>query len=634
MTSGISSEKASGVDPETPIGYWLREIEEAKEWHSKFKKRGEDTTKRYRDERRDDVLQSKDRQFNVLWSNIETLKPAVYAQQPRPEVGRRFKDEDKLGRITATILERCLEYCNDSYDFDQTIRQCRDDYLLVGRGQTWVSWDAELGEDGYVDNEKAKADYVNWTDYLHNPARTADEVTWVAKRAFLSRSALVRRFAEKGEKVPLDHKTNRIKDEDPLAYYYKKAVVWEIWDSETKQRIYISESYKEDVLEAGPPPVNFHNFFPCPRPLCTVTASDKYLPFPDYEQYKDQAEELDHLTTRITGLIRALRVRGVYDASFKSLQKLLQDGGDNQLIPVESWASFAQTGGLKGAFDLVDITMISNALLQCYEARDRIKADLYEITGLSDIVRGASDPSETATAQQLKSQWGSLRVRDRQSEIQRFVRDIMRLKAEIIAEKFDQKTLAEMSGMQLMTAQQKAMADQQAAMQAMQTGQPPPPPSEEPTWDDVMGLLRNDRLRRFKVGIETDSTIYADEMAEKQARTEFVQAVTQFVAATGPVVQQAPALAPMFSEMLLFAVRAFKAGEQLEDVIEQSIQAASQTPPPGNQEAEVQQQELEVKKQEIAIDRELGLQDNQLRAAEIETQRMEMMMPKETKEAA
>ena len=52
--------------------------------------------------------------------------------------------------------------------------------------------------------------------------------------------------------------------------------------------------------------------------------------------------------------------------------------------------------------DLVPFDAVSEALKQLYDSRDRTKQVLYEVTGLSDLVRGASDPRTTATAEQIK----------------------------------------------------------------------------------------------------------------------------------------------------------------------------------------------------------------------------------------
>ncbi len=79
------------------------------------------------------------------------------------------------------------------------------------------------------------------------------------------------------------------------------------------------------------------------------------------------------------------------------------------------------------------IDVISAALEKLYLARDQIKNVIYETTGISDILRGLTDPNETLGAQQIKTQWGSLRVQRKQAEVARFARDLFRLKAEIFA---------------------------------------------------------------------------------------------------------------------------------------------------------------------------------------------------------
>jgi len=61
-------------------------------------------------------------------------------------------------------------------------------------------------------------------------------------------------------------------------------------------------------------------------------------------------------------------------------------------------------------------------------------------------MRGATEASETLGAQQLKAQYGGLRISTRQERFQMFVRDILRIKAELIVEHFDADTLRLMTG--------------------------------------------------------------------------------------------------------------------------------------------------------------------------------------------
>lgn len=91
------------------------------------------------------------------------------------------------------------------------------------------------------------------------------------------------------------------------------------------------------------------------------------------------------------------------------------------------------------------------------------------------------------------------------------------------------------------------------------------------TIDQVVQLLRDDEMRGFRIDVETDSMVEADQAAEKKNATEFVTAVGQFLTQLGPVVQVMPPLAPLVGGMLQFAVRRYKVGQELEDLIEKTM---------------------------------------------------------------
>src|SRR6187399_111635 len=97
-----------GKGPEGQAKRWKAELDSAKRAEENWVKRAGDTIKRYRDER--DAIDDKDRKFNILWSNVETLKPAVYSKPPVPEVSRRFDTRSQVNRVAALILERNLHF--------------------------------------------------------------------------------------------------------------------------------------------------------------------------------------------------------------------------------------------------------------------------------------------------------------------------------------------------------------------------------------------------------------------------------------------------------------------------------------------------------------------------------------------
>jgi hypothetical protein len=642
--------KAEGQDPIRAV--WINEIElyerDSEKWYTRAKK----IVKKYKDA---EDSKSKKSRYNVLWANTQTLAPALYARDPKPEAERRFKDADAIGRLAATVLERCLTYTVDLCGFSWAMRQSVQDRLLSGRGTVWVRYAPEIIEE-QITYEKAHIDYVYWEDFGHTLDRTWDELRGVWRKSYLGRAELVKRFGDVGEKIPLDYSPKDIKDRT-LEDGNKKAAIYEIWDKTHERVIFLSKSYPK-VIEikerAGEDFVDFDGFFPCPRPLFATQTTDSLIPTPDYLIYQDQAIQLEDLTQRIASISRSLKVAGVYDAAAEGVERLLNEGVENKLIPVESWALLKEKGGLKGAMEFLPLLEIVQALSELQQAREIVKQDLYELTGIADIIRGNSDPRETAKAQQLKGQFAVLRLSDSQAEVQRFARDTMRLLTEIIAENFQLESIQSMSGIELLTQAQKQQIQQQqafaaqqaqaAAQQAPQQPPPQPPPLDEkvqrlleqPTWEEVYALLNSNALRNFRIDIETDSTIRTDEDREKEQRMEFLNAAGGFLEKAALLPAQ---LQPIGAELLMFGARSFKAGRSLETAFEdlqKQIEQAKKAPPTPDPEmmkiqaeSQARMAELQAKTQaDIQIaqgQQQMQAQDSQL-TAQVELQKHEMEM--------
>lgn len=640
------------------IEYWEKEISEYESAFDKFVQRGKKIIKRYKDERDNDLGSS---QFNILWSNTQTLAPALYAKPPKPNIERRFQDDDPVGLVASRVLERCASYFVDTEDFDYSMKQVVLDNLLPGRGTAWVRYCPEFveteieGQSPEAENESEEepqitedqeieqdlryedvvTDYVHWEDFGHTCARTWEEVRGVWRIVYMSKSKVKERFGEEYiESIQFATK----KDDGKAS---NKAAIYEIWDKEEREVLWLAKGVP-NFLDRTDDPLKLKGFFPCPKPLFATIANDNLVPVAYYVQYQDQARELDELTARIESITKAIRVAGVYDSSAKGLQSLLSDSSDNKLIAVESWAAHAEKGGLKGIIDFLPMQEIVQTLLSLYDARERVKQDLYEITGISDIVRGATKASETATAQRIKGQFATLRLDAMQEDVARFGRDLVRLIAEIVAEHFSLDTIKQISGIKLLTA-----AEKQFAQQAVQAKQPLPEEVtdllKEPTWEEVEQLIRNDMTRCFRISIETDSTIKADQEAEKQARIEFLTASSSFLE---KAVQLPSELAPLAGQMLMFGVRGFKTGRELEQELKSTVEAikkkSEQPQPDPNEQA--MQAEQQAKAQEAAAkyreaqmradadmrkaqaDMDRANVDLQLKQADIEIKKMDLAM--------
>jgi len=574
---------------------YLKIVAQYENEYAKWTARVKKIIKRYRDDTRGQTL-TESAKFNILWSNVQTLIPAVYAKLPKADISRRFGDNDPVGRVASQLLERALDFEIEHYpDYRATMKYCVEDRFLGGRATAWVRYephvspigidddgllvtsDIEQGEGAppqmeRIDYECAPVDYVHWKDFGHSQARTWEEVGQVWRWVYMTREALIERFGEEAaRRIPLDQGPEPLNAYNESKRTYNRAKICELWDKERERVVWFCKGMPS-IIDERDDPLGLEGFFPCPKPLYATTTSDTLVPVPDFVLYQDQAMELDILSDRIDGLVKALRVRGVYDASQPALQRLLTEGDNNALIPVDKWMAFSEKGGLKGSIDLLPLDTLANALLNCYRAREDIKGQIYEITGIADIIRGQSFASETATAQQIKGQYAGLRLRSMQEDVALFASELIRLKAQVMCSKYQPQTILAYAA-----AQQMSPADQQLIPQALE-------------------LMRDKPLRNFRVDIAADSLVMLDENQNKQDRMQFLQAFGGFLAQALPVGQASPQMVPMMMELLRFGMQAFKAARPIEGQIDATLQqlaqaAQQQQPDPQQQgkQAELQQ---------------------------------------------
>lgn len=609
-----------------------------RDWESKCKK----IIERYEDNR-SGVAENRQSRFNALWSNIQTILPSLYARLPNPEIDRRNKDSDDVGRVASDVLQRCVKFCIETQFSHDKFRKSVLDYLLCGRGTIWARYAPKIAtkqseEEGTdpvesLEWEDAILDYVHWRDFGHSDAKSWEEVDAVWRAAYLSRKQLIERFGEeKGEQIPLNW-SKRKEDEQSagtstnlISNKSDKAVIYELWSKEDQKAYWLCKDFPE-LLDEIDDPLKLNGFFPCPKPLYATLTNEKLEPIPDYTQYQDQAIEIDDLTSRMSSITKSIKVAGCYDASAQGITRLLNEGQENVLIPIDSWALFNEKGGLKGAIELLPMNEVAEILDKLDARRQRVKSDMYEIMGISDLVRGDTNADETATAQGIKDKYLSVRFRDRRNEVNRFIRDSIQLIAEIVAEHFNPETIIEMSALKLFLTEDQKQQTQQQLEQAQQI------PTEEmqsmidnPTWDKVCALLKNNNSRSFRIDIETDSVVLSDEAAEKNDRLEFLKATSDFIQKTFTAAQQSPQLAPLLGQLLLFGIRSFKTGRLIEGDFENAIeelkkQAANPPAPQPNPELLKSQQENQFRMQELESQSSFKMQElektSQLKVQEI-----------------
>lgn len=647
---------------------WLKMIQHAETAFEQWHKTCDNLAKEYANLKR--LAQSRtDRELQMFYANLEVIRQIIYSRPPQPVVVPRFKDRRPVPRKTSEILERA---CITSFDIEkvhETLKKVRNNLALTARGVIWLRYETyeKPGRDGKPEpKECVRYEWLHRKDFLHEPARTWQEVGWVARGTWLTQKQGKKRFGEAWKEIQYEDAPDT--DEDYKVV--QKARVWELWHKEENLVVWLHPHAKE-VLDIAPPHLDLEGFFPCPEPAYGTCEEDSLIPVPDACFYKDQLEEINELTARISLLSESLRLQVFYAAGHEDLGEAVKtalaqvSAGENRriFIPLAGLSGFGQNSKLGDALWEMPIDKVATTIKELLLLRRQLMDDVREISGVSDIMRGETDANETLGAQQLKSQYGSIRIKDRQNEMVRIADGALNIAGEIMSENFSPETLLSMSQTEDLPKQADVLAQHQQeamrqiaelAQKAQQPpqpgpdGQPPTPPdpaqfeqakqqivmqhqqaaAEVVTVEKVFGLLRAQRIRPFVLQIATDSTIQPDENAEKQSRNEFGTAFANTMAALGPLVQAAPAESADFAgTMLKFQTAPYRAGREMEqsidDLVEGLKKKAKEPPPPSPEmmkaEAEANRLKVETETKQMELqdkqaEREAKMQQSQMDA--------------------
>jgi len=589
--------------------------------------------------------------MNIFFSNTETLRPALYSSTPAPDVRRMFPQADDTAKHIAQVIERAIAVTVDQNDFDDEMEMVVTDHLITGRGVPRIDYEVENRTVTDVEKTPVVADggaftlpdgrsvaeedlpgelstepdgslvvigkettheefvgervilrRVQWNQIrFSGNAKSWSDVWWLAFRHEMTREDMRRARipAEVAKETELsltpddkDGKRSQDRKKDQRDSL-NRAEVWEVWNKRDRTRIFVSSSFPDKIMHEEPDPLGLVDFFPIPKPLYSIRRLQSLVPIPEYKTYRDQAVELHKITGRIDNIVDALKVRGVYDQSMASIADLLK-GSENKMIPVEEWGSFVDKGGLAGVVDWMPIDQLSVVLASLYQQRALLVQMIYEITGISDVIRGATDARETATAQQLKGQFGQLRLSPRQRRVERMARSIFRIMAEVVAEKFSPETLQQMTGLQVSP--------------------------------EHMELMKSDRLRNFRIDVETDSTVLPDDRRGKEEVTEFLSSLGGFMEIAAPLVQSGMVAGETVKLLMLWAARRFKVSREVEDALEQADTQGQGQQGGGDEEGGGDQATAQAKMMELQIKERQDQAELEAHIAEAQgEQRLELM---------
>ncbi|MER8628514.1 hypothetical protein NKH55_01890 [Mesorhizobium opportunistum] len=613
--------------------------------------------------------------FNILYANVETIVPAVINSPPAPDVRRRFADEDPAGKDVAEIIERSIKVQVDDSKLQVELEGEAQDAFLAGRGVVRLRFKSDIvkdatdeiaaddasadigapdadgepesgedysapsggppaaGQPERLANERIEFEAVSWRDFRHGPAKRWGDCPWMSFRFVVSRENEDSAFdsAMIGMQTSDQEKKARGESDNDLTG-------WEIW-CKTSRKVYFIDDTGV-ILKTVDDPLGLTNFFPIATPVQPVELTGRLMPVNPFSIYSKLADELDLTTKRINIITNHMKVKGWYSGDAGDIANMLA-ADDTEFVPIGNADIWAANGGLAGAVAFWPVEKFILVLRELYNAREQTKQAIYEITGISDIVRGASKADETLGAQQIKTQWGSLRIQKMQRMMERGARDLFVMMSEIIPAKFSHETLQQMTGVQIIPTQQDLTPIQP----------PPPPPQGAQLPPDTMQqyqqasqaaqvaekarqaklaqmqavqqLLTQKLSSMYRIDVESDSTVKADLSRQKAEAAEFLQGAGAYWAAVGPMVQSGELPKEVAVEIFAANSRLFNLGKSVEDVLEKMVTDAKakaaqpETPKPSPEqqkaeaEAKTREADAAAKAAELQSKQEASAQDMQ-----------------------
>lgn len=580
----------------TPQGLqqkWTLEIASAKKNVELFHKDGDKVIKEYLGEGG-----NSNKRLNLFYADVQT-KSATLSGEPKVRARRRHADaNDEVARISADALERLLntDVERDSDGFRRALRNARGDWQKPGLGQVRFRYVVEeeegdacpqcasmpepmedcptcqgTGKQSIVSFEDVETDYVHWKDFLWSPARTWDEVRWVAFRVEMSRDALVERFGDDlGKRIPLNAK-GAADDDGKVNDPWKRAELWEIWDKDSETRLFYVEGFSE-IIETAPNPLGLPNFFPCPEPLAANLTTSKFIPKSMYFLAEELYEQAHELTRRIRALVKSIKVVGAYAKGNDALKAILDDACENELVCVDSIQSLLGEDGIANAAWFLPIAPMVEAVVQLVQQRQLVRSDIAEVLGLSDIMRGQQAVRATATTDRIKARAFSMRTQTDQDEYARFASDAQRIRAFIISKHFSPATIISRSNVE-------------STIPELQSQDPAEQAKGQMMLQRAVQFLKED-IAAYRIEVDAESLSMTDFDAVQQEAIAFMTATSEFFQRWTPLMQAGgPAVAKFALELYQQFAAQLRGAHRFEGIIDRAVanlemQASQPKPPP------------------------------------------------------
>lgn len=417
--------KVNLADPEV----WIRRLKVSEEIR---KQRADDLQwKRAQDAYQGKLLASPPTSDTVVvnfpYAYISNLLPSIYFAQPRIQV----RPTQEAFHQASKMMEPLLNYEIRRMRFARQARRAILDMLIVGHGWTKLGWASKYGEvpgpeQGTAATEPMSPGKQPYTRHVHfrpgspfffrvdprmmlvDPnANTPEEMRWVAQMYYKAYSYLMEDpFIQNKEKISPGFRMTPLGMPEPITAKYEHelnkgeelCLCYEIWDLDSRKVRVIADGSK-DWQRDEPWPYEFFEGLPYYY-LAAGDGLDDIYPQSPLVTWLDQNEELSKIRTmQLDSLYRARGkiIVGIGALDDEELEKLKDPLCDVVIAK---------------APDKITAFKTMNIDPNGYICEDRVKKDIMDISGLSELQYGSIPGGRvTATVGLIAQKAGAIRAR-------------------------------------------------------------------------------------------------------------------------------------------------------------------------------------------------------------------------------
>ena len=364
--------------------------------------------------------------------------------------------------------------------------------------------------------------------------------------------------------------------------------VFEYWDFYEKEVYWFAENSSDFIrpkgyrlpneveenetgeIEARNGLYDLDGFFPCPPPLIMNSPTDEFWPIPEYYQLMEIFDEIHTIFSRMMETTRAYRARLLFDSGIEGLSEAINEMPESGAIGISNLTKALVTanGDIKNVAQYVPTEGIIASLQQLYVSLEQRLNTVYRLTGISDMLQGlASDQTQrTFGERQMTEKYALNQLEEPQRKMQEYVRDCYELITEMALKNFKDSSL----DIYMIPA---TLA-----------------PKDKENYVAAREMLKQNS-KRFRIELETDSTIALNEQYDKQMRIELANTLTSALEKTASIAESSPELANVELHALKYLIQGFRQAkmfqseiiEAIDNVIEKTkaaAEAAANSPAP------------------------------------------------------